>query len=392
MVINNKYDIFTVSELWLDSTTCDADILILEYTTFRQDQGLHKRGGGLLVYVKSIYKASVVEKWSSMSVSNFQQLWLNVQYEKFKSFLLCTVYRLPDAPIDFLEGLSETFVDSLLHGLNVLILGDLNCNVLGTTDPDGCALINFCSTFGLTQLVKTPTRVTENSKSLIDVALTTNENMIYACDVIQSAISDHSLVSLTLGFETPRPRSIFVTTRSYKNYDRNGFIDDSANVPFHIVDLFDDPDDQVNAFNHLFLQVLDEHAPIKQIRIKSRPNPFITPEIKGLMNMRDMWHKKAMKTNNKLHWNAYRFFCQEVKREIKLAEKEHARSEILKSSGNSNLVWKILNRCLPKKNAPLAAIANPLLLANKFNEFYANVGKVTALKAANLAEQHNLNI
>ena len=161
----------------------------------------------------------------------------------------------------------------------MLILGDLNCNVLGTSDPDGRALINFCSTFGQTQLVKTATRVTENSKSFIDVALTTKENIIYACDVIESAISDHSLMSLTLKFKTPRPRNIFVTTRTYKNYDCNGFIDDLANVPFHIVDLFDDPDDQVNAFNCLFLQILDEHAPIKRIRINSRPNPFITQEI-----------------------------------------------------------------------------------------------------------------
>ena len=116
----------------------------------------------------------------------FQQLWLKVQCKKFKSFLLCTVYRPPDAPIDFFENLSETFVDSLPHGLNVVILGDLNCNVLGN-DPDGRALSDFCSTFGLSQLVKTATRVTEKSKSLIDVALTTNEEIIYACDVIPSA-------------------------------------------------------------------------------------------------------------------------------------------------------------------------------------------------------------
>ena len=72
-----------------------------------------------------------------------------------------------------------------------------------------------------------------------------------------------------------------------------------------------------------------------------------------------------MKTNDKLHWNVYRFFRQEVKREIKLAEKEHVRSEILKSNGNSNSIWKILNRCLPKKNAPLAAVENPATPSGK---------------------------
>ena len=139
---------FTVSESRLDRTVCDAEILIPGYTNFRQDRGPHKRGGGVLVYVKDIYKACVIEKWSSVSESNFQQIWSKVQCKKFKSFLPCTVYRPPYAPIDFLENLRETFVDSLLHGSNVIIIGDLNCNLIGG-DPEGHALSDFCSSFGL---------------------------------------------------------------------------------------------------------------------------------------------------------------------------------------------------------------------------------------------------
>ena len=156
----------------------------------------------------------------------------------------------------------------------MIIIGDLNCNLIGG-DPEGHAVSDFCSTFSLSQLVKSATRVTEKSMSLIDVALTTNENIIHACDVIQSAISDHSLVSLTLKLKTPRQRISLVTTRSYKNYDRDSFIEDLANVLFHIVNLFDDPDDQAHAFNCLFQYVLDNHAPIKQIKIHSRSNPFV---------------------------------------------------------------------------------------------------------------------
>ena len=48
----------------------------------------------------------------------------------------------PDSPIDFLENVSETFVDYLLHGSNVIVIGDLNCNRIGS-DPDGHALSNF---------------------------------------------------------------------------------------------------------------------------------------------------------------------------------------------------------------------------------------------------------
>ena len=41
-------------------------------------------------------------------------------------------------------------------------------------------------------------------------------------------------------------------TVTVKNYDHDSFIEDLANVPFRIVNLFEDPDDQVHAFNCLF--------------------------------------------------------------------------------------------------------------------------------------------
>ena len=76
-------------------------------------------------------------------------------------------------------------------------------------------------------------------------------------------------------------------------------------VPFHIVNIFDEIDGQVDVFNELFLDTLSEHAPIKRIKIKSRPNPFITPGIKQLMKTRDSWQKKARETNDKIHWSAF---------------------------------------------------------------------------------------
>ena len=76
-------------------------------------------------------------------------------------------------------------------------------------------------------------------------------------------------------------------------------------VPFHIVSIFDEIDGQVDVFNELFLDTLSDHAPIKRIKIKSRPNPFITLEIKQLMKTRDSWQKKARETNDKLNWSAF---------------------------------------------------------------------------------------
>ena len=96
-----------------------------------------------------------------------------MQCKKLESFLLCTVYRPPSTPMSFLEDLTKSVVDASLLGLNIIITGDLNVNILGNC-PDNRALADFCATFNLTQLVKEPTRIAESSQTLIDVALTTN--------------------------------------------------------------------------------------------------------------------------------------------------------------------------------------------------------------------------
>ena len=79
-----------------------------------------------------------------------------------------------------------------------------------------------------------------------------------------------------------------------------------------------------------------------------------------------VWRKLAGKTNDPFHWNGYRFFRQEVKREIRVAEKVHVRTQILDSNGNSNSIWKIINQCLPRKQQDsFMACEDPTGLANE---------------------------
>lgn len=391
-VVSNNFDIFTISETWLDSSVNNESIHIPGYTLYRQDRGPHKPGGGLCVYIKKNYKVSSLENVSSVSDNNFQQLWLKVQSRCYKSFVICTVYRPPSTPLNFIDDLANSLIESLLSGLDVIILGDLNCNLL-QDNAESRALNDFCSTFNLTQLINKPTRATENGESLIDVVMTTNEKLIASNDVLMSTISDHNLVYISLKLKKPRIKPCYVTIRSYTNYSADNFLRDLSFAPFHIISLFDDFNDQVDVFNELFLEVLSQHAPVKRVKIRSKPNPFITPEIRQLMRTRDQWRKLAGKTNDPFHWNGYRFFRQEVKREIRVAEKVHVRTQILDSNGNPNSIWKIINRCLPRKQQDsFMASEDPTGLANELNDFFISVGSITAQKARDLSLHHGLSV
>ena len=76
-----------------------------------------------------------------------------------------------------------------------------------------------------------------------------------------------------------------------------------------------------------------------------------------------------------------------MKREIRIAEEEYVRSELTNSKGNTNSIWKVINRCIRKKNAQIATSEDPMAQANKYNEFYTSEGKTSAEKAQTLTEK-----
>lgn len=158
-----------VTETWLNGSADNSEISIPGYTIKRLDRQ-NKTGGGVCVFTKEIYKVKQLSKLSSISSGGFHQLWLGIQINKYKSFIVCTAYRPPDCPLDcFDQELSESLISALTLSKDIFILGDLNCNVLDISDGNARALLDFYSTFNLTQVIKQPTRCTDLSETLIDV-------------------------------------------------------------------------------------------------------------------------------------------------------------------------------------------------------------------------------
>ena len=75
-----------------------------------------------------------------------------------------------------------------------------------------------------------------------------------------------------------------------------------------------------------------------------------------------------------------------------MAEKVHVRTQILDSNGNSNSIWKIINRCLPRKQDSFMASEDLTGLANELNNFFTSVGRITAQKASDLSLHHGINV
>jgi hypothetical protein len=103
---------------------------------------------------------------------------------------------------------------------------------------------------------------------------------------------------------------------------------------------------------------------------------------------------RAVKSKDKRDWNGYRFFRHEVKKEIRVAEKEYlyVRNEINSNYGNSRSLWKTINDCSPRKSRLPAQHNSSHELADNFNEYFTSLGRSTAIKVCQIATEHNLEI
>ena len=72
------------------------------------------------------------------------------------------------------------------------------------------------------------------------------------------------------------------------------------------MEAFSDVDDKLNALNLLFNDIFDQHAPLKTFRVRGKPNPCVTDNIRTLKRARDSWRRLAKRTNYPIAWSAYK--------------------------------------------------------------------------------------
>ena len=79
--------------------------------------------------------------------------------------------------------------------------------------------MNFTDVYGLTNLIKVPTRVVVESSSLTDVILTNKPCSVLTSGVFDLGVIDHNLIYTVMRLQCPKfiPRT--VVERQLKHYD-----------------------------------------------------------------------------------------------------------------------------------------------------------------------------
>ena len=179
-----------LTESKLDEAVADKEILVNGYKLLRSDR--NRQGGGVACYVRTDLFFNKRENFSTET----ENLFFDIFLPKTKPILVGILYRPPDQS-GFLKNLSNSITNTEnFDNQEVYILGDLNINLLYKEKrlPNGIkAYKEFCAVHGLTQIINKPTRITENTSTLLDHILTNSTEKNSQFGVLDIGLSDHQI-------------------------------------------------------------------------------------------------------------------------------------------------------------------------------------------------------
>ena len=296
----------------LQKDILDDEINIVGFTTQRKDR-LIGNGGGVVVY---IHNSLNWHRRYDVELDDIECVWVELLFKKSKSVLLGNIYRPPDTsdylPSDFNEKFKTMMTDVSYEEKEIIILGDLNCDY--TRRQKNRTLKAIISGFGCCQKVEEPTRITNESKTLIDVILTNIPQNIAKTAVIESGLSDHHMVGTLRKLNNFKVTPRVIICRNYETYVKENFIEHLKNAPWDTVYNESEVENAYGNFEKILIAAVNKHVSLINKRVRGLQCPWRTPEIMQLIKQRDYHLQKAKRSGLNNDWLKYRQFQKRRRR------------------------------------------------------------------------------
>ena len=206
-----------------------------------------------------------------------------------KPFIFGTIYRPPD-PSKHVSKKFNFFLLKTLQSIDSdkresIIISDMNVNYLIENDHE--VIKDIFTDNGFKQILNAPTRVTDQTSSLIDLIFVNNNQNISYKAVIPIGLKDHDLIACVRKVNNVKYESETIRYRDYKNYDVNVINNELLNINWDGVYNSNSPNQSLNVMKSILKDTIDRHAPFVTKRVKGKKSPWMSKEIKHHMNIRD---------------------------------------------------------------------------------------------------------
>ena len=301
-----------LTETKLDATVLDGEVNIEGYELMRSDRKRH--GGGVACYIKN----NIAFRSRGGFSKEIENLFFDILLPKTKPILVGIVYRPPNQS-RFLERLTSAITNTNdFDNQEVCILGDFNINLMNSKKNvrNGIKKYReFCSQHGIKQLITSPM----TSTSLLDHILTNSSERVSQSGVADVGLSDHQMTYCTRKITRLKHNNThrFVKTISIKNYSKESYLQELENAKFPEYSMFTDINCAYSDFIGKLTTIIDEVAPVWEMRIKTNSQEWFDEDIHKHIALRDKMLAKFKKSRKECDDQNYKKARNRVQTMIK---------------------------------------------------------------------------
>ncbi|KAI5707306.1 hypothetical protein M8J75_016584 [Diaphorina citri] len=290
-----------VTETFLKPSIPSSMVSFVGYNLIRNDR-LHKGRGGVAIYLRGDFEYSIAAMSNGNVEGSMEYIFLEIRINNSK-LLLGVVYRPPRRSfVEFLTEYENILADFVPVYSNILIQGDFNCNLLNDTSESS----SFHSLIDTLCLEVLPTGATfhlpSGYSSLLDLSMTSSSNKIKLHGSLSiPGFTNHDLLYVVYDLRCSKSRNLLITYRDYKHLNLEELLRTLSEVNWDVkIYQVQSVNDKVASFCEIISELYDKFVPVKQSRVKRRPAPWLTDELKRKMNARDRAHAQYRRTKSPL--------------------------------------------------------------------------------------------
>lgn len=270
ILCNTNIDILDITETKLHKKVEDSELEIQSYKFFRRDREVNCGGGCMLYFSEHL---DLVEKKQSKEHDNIEAIWADLTLHSQK-VCIAVIYRPPDD-----RGFFTLFEKHIEHlktkKKNILKMGDLNSDMFDKANANEKKLNEILKSQRLQNIIKELTRITENTKTLIDVLLVSNPDKVERSGVFDVGIADHRMIYSIPKYQRKKVFPVIRMVTDKKMFDTGKFREVIQTVPWHTCKIFDDTDDNLWMVEKLYKDVANEYIPKRKAKIRSKSLPWM---------------------------------------------------------------------------------------------------------------------
>ena len=331
----HKIAVFSITETWLDNSYTDQSIKIEGYNLIRRDRDTF--AGGVCIYIREDLAFNPRQDLQNI---NFEDVWVEILLPRCKPIIIGTCYKAPDN--NNLTECLENTLNLVNPESDIYVLGDFNICLLKDNSNYRKSYKDLTELHNFKQLINKPTRVTDTSASCIDHIFVNKSEKVCQAGIIESGISDHFITYCTRKINTEViNKHNTVNARSMKNYDSEIFIEKLKVLDWENVFISSNVNDAWDSFKKTFLQIIDDIAPVKEVRIKGRTEQWMTSDILELIYERDRILTLANKNRSvKELRKQYNELRNKVIDKVREAKANYFSEKVEEHKNNPKSLWK----------------------------------------------------